>query len=249
MDFSPADDASYADQLDHYTDELARGGVDRLLPALTMGSTGDDVARYVENAVGERIRMLRDDTRLVALAIDGIESLIYRYVELVPRPDVRWGHREASDFLSWLATNWLATGPLDARAADFVAFQTAEFACLELAHRRQSALRAFHAALRDTVPHAPAARLTLNPARVWTQLSGRSLGRDDFELTPVLFAPRGEGVCQHAFRADHYECLMRLEIVADTTTFSQWQRDCALTTSAAIALVRDWHEKEIVAAM
>jgi len=237
---------TYADELDSYVEGLAAGHVENVLPALAAGSSRDDVARYVENAVGERARMLDEDTRLVALAFEDFGSLVIDYLRAVPRPNYCYGQREATAFLAWLAAR-----PLDTRQADFIAFQRAEFACLELAHLRQTELRKFRAAVVEPeqalarLQREPRAELVLSPVRDWTELSGRSLGRDDCERTPVLFAPLGGVIRHYAFRARVRRCLQTLESQC-VATLRGWQAACELSREEAIAIAHDWLKQEIV---
>jgi hypothetical protein len=244
---SPTERARYASELDGYVEELASGHVQCVLPGLADDSSLRDVARYVENAVGERARMLDEDTRLVALAFEDFGGLIVEYLQTVPRPKYRYGHREASDFLTWLAGK-----QLDPRQADFIAFQQAEFACLELAHHRQSALRQFRAIQADpaslltSVTDRLETKLVANPVFIWTQMSGRSFGRDDVERCRVLFAPCGEEILHHSLSEREQNALRALES-GDATTIGQWLAINQLSSDTARALLLDWLKKELVA--
>lgn len=240
-----ADEAAYRDQLDRYATDLAAGRVEQVLPDLVVGSGRGDVERYVENAVLERFRMLVEDTRLVALATPDIEPLVLEYLRLFPRQTFELGRREAPAFLFWLSR----TRKLTTRQADFVAFQQAEYACLTLAGNRQAEYRQFRRLLAASDPRSigPSTQLTLNPARVWSRLSGFALGERTAELRPVLFAPQGEQICHHALDDAQRLCLGRLEDAAPTT-LADWTGLCGMAPSMARELAVRLLEKEIVAA-
>lgn len=246
MDRAPI--AAYESQLARYAECLAAGQIHELLPDLAAGCDGDDVQRYVDNAVGERCRMLHQDSLLAALAYDDLAEKIAQYVHATPRTAYLHGQRETAAFLDWLARTTTPT----VQQADFLAYQRAEFACLELAHQKRTEYVRFCAARRDDtqatdfcLSHA-AGPILLNPVRVWSRLSGFAAGYDSAESVDALFLAQGEQIRHVCLDALAAERLRQLESLAPCSV-DDWAQACGLSADAARTQLERWQRENILA--
>ena len=238
----------YETQLSRYAQALAAGQIEPVLPDLVGGSGPADVQRYVDNAVGERVRMLVEDAQLVGLVVDGLETKALDYIQQTPRDAYEYGRRETPRFLNWLRD----TTPLSARQLDFVAYQLAEFACLELAYEcrdeylRFVAAREQQAAAQRCLHEIPNPLLHINPVRVWSQLAVAS-GADDSPIPrPTLFYAHGEQIQHATLDASRVACWRRLEEMAPCEP-SAWARAHGWPMVDAMTLAASWIEQGLIA--
>lgn len=238
---------AYESQLARYAKCLAAGQIHELLPDLATGCDGDDVQRYVDNAVGERCRMLHQDSLLVGLAYEDLADKIADYVHAAPRTAYLYGQRETPAFLDWLARTTTPT----IQQADFLAYQRAEFACLELAHHQRAEYVRFCAARRDDAQATVACLsntdglILLNPVRVWSRLSGFAAGHDSAESVDALFLAQGEQIRHVCFDPLAAERLRRLEALSPCSV-DDWAQACALSADAARIQLERWQSENIL---
>lgn len=238
---------AYDAQLSRYARALAAGRIGPVLPDLMDGSGPADVQRYVDNAEGERIRMLVEDAALVGLVLDDLEAQALDYVRHTPRGAYAFGRRETPQFLDWLR----ATSQLTFQQADFLAYQLAEFACLELAYQRrdeylrfvaacekQAAAQRGNALIRDPMLH-------VHPIRVWGRLSVATGNSESPCPRSTLFFARGEQIQHAAFDAYSADLLRQLETLAPCAP-SEWARACGLSAIDAVTLIALWIGQGIV---
>lgn len=180
----------YQEQLQRWVGALTTGDLREMYDALSEGEAGD-VRRFLDNGVGERRKLLRQELAFVALAFDDFEDLVSDYVRSMPQTAYDPARSDREQFLCWLRQTRLLT----AMQGDFVAYQEAEYAVAALARTRRPqhltfqrmATRARQRTARlDT---DSALLIHLNPIRMWTRLAlpGRDLGE-------VLFFAAGDRV-------------------------------------------------------
>ena len=88
---------------------------------MNRGCTTADVARYLENAMGERRRLLLEELSFVALAFDDFEQRVDQYLTETPRRTYAVTERGQERFLTWLwPDEW------NAPQRDFVTGQDAD---------------------------------------------------------------------------------------------------------------------------
>lgn len=238
----------YDAQLSRYAVALAAGRIEPVLTDLVDDSGAADVQRYVDNAVGERVRMLVEDSQLVGLVFPGLEAKAVQYVQETPRGAYEFGRRETPQFLDWLRCSTRLSG----QQSDFVAYQLAEFACLEIAHQRRDEYLRYVAALAE---HETARRdrkaiqkpeLLVNPVRVWGRPSASTQGETGGQPRPTLFYACREQIHHAAFDPPAASFLQRLATLAPCAP-SVWAGQCGLSAVTAVQLAGAWIAQGIVA--
>ncbi|MGD9645249.1 MAG: hypothetical protein AB7U73_06020 [Pirellulales bacterium] len=170
---STAPSESYAAQLARVSTALAAAQSRDVLEDITSDCGLGDVQRFVNNAVGERYRLLHEELAFVALAFDNFTQLVDEYLQATPRQTYALDSSDQERFLAWLRR----TRVLDARQSDFVGSQQAEYACLAKARENRLAHVAFQRSwtLSKQVTNGrqlePAQELQVNPIHVWSRLT------------------------------------------------------------------------------
>ena len=162
---------AYEQLLADWSEELGAGRVAAVLEHLTDDSTKQDVERFLENAIGERRRMLLEEVDLVGLAFEDFEQLIDDYLAETPRKAFELHEREPQRFLRWLRTRSMTP-----KQVDFVTYQESEYACYESARMNRkdhlSFQRLWNRSLElanETIELSNYA-LRANPTSVWSRL-------------------------------------------------------------------------------
>lgn len=226
---APSAQAKYQGQVTAWCDDLAAGCAAAVLPALVGRSDRRDVERYIENAVGERYRMLHEETRMLALAFPALDEQMVAYCHDTPRATYTYGERELVCFLRWLRRQ----GPLTPQQADFVTYHEAECACLALAWKDQQAHREFQrraadrASLCDGSIQSAAQRWQLNPIRVWACLSGAAVGLVGATMEHALFYAAGQEVRMLWLPVAEMQLVWQLELLA-SATLAEWSLACGV---------------------
>jgi hypothetical protein len=164
---------SYAEQLARVSTALAAAESSAVLGDITSACGLGDVQRFVDNAVGERFRLLTEELAFVALAFDDFEQLVDQYLRETPRQTYALDTSDQGRFLVWLQR----ARSLDGRQSDFITSQLAEYACLAKARENRPAHVAFQR-LRTLSKQAqgqrrrePNQELQVNPIHVWSRLT------------------------------------------------------------------------------
>jgi len=186
---------SYEQQLADWSEELGAGRIGVVLEHLTDESSQQDVERFLENAIGERRRMLLEEVDLVGLAFEDFELLIDDYLAVTPRRTFELHEREPQRFLRWLRTR-----PLTPKQLDFVTYQESEYACYELArtNRKDHLLfqRLWNRSLElasETIELSNYA-LRANPTSVWSRLEVATAAVISASCGNVVFLAAGTQV-------------------------------------------------------
>ena len=162
---------AYEQLLADWSEELGAGRIGVVLEHLTDDSSKQDVERFLENATGERRRMLLEEVDLVGLAFEDFEQLVDEYLAVTPRRTFELHEREPQRFLRWLRTQSLTP-----KQADFATYQESEYACYELARVRRQAHLSFQRLWNRSRELANEAIelsnyvLRTNPTSVWSRL-------------------------------------------------------------------------------
>jgi len=233
--------ADYEQQLCDWSNDLGAGRVETLLASLAAGSERADVERYVANAVGERIRMLIEETGLLAQAFPDLPALIERYVAAVPRITFSLCERELPRFLAFLRQS----RALDAQQADFVAYQQAECACLAIATDRPREYRQFQVRWRrqtvgENLPRVGMrSRLAINPIVQFATLSAISVGAENDASQEVAFYAH-QGAVQMFWRAAPGLLILRALIETPTLTLAACARLLGVAPAIVLSLANEW---------
>lgn len=235
----------YRERLTRWSASLAAGSPEALLEHLAEGSAADGIACYIENAVGERYRMLIEETRLLALAFEEFDSLVRRYLQEVPRATFDPDSRELARFLDWLE----ARIQLTPKQSDFLNYQRAECECLVLAARRRKEFVDFHRRRLSAEQSGPAnvadrQTIQVNPIRVWSHLSGIALGEQTEERQDVLFFALPNEIRMWTTAAPQLRLVRALEGIAPCT-FSAWQQISGAELAELRTLARQLCEQGI----
>ncbi len=181
---------SYAQQLARVSTALAATQCEGVLDDITSDCDVGDVQRFVDNAVGERFRLLTEELAFVALAFDEFEQLVDQYLCENPRQTFTLDTSDQERFLDWLR----CTRVLDGKQSDFVTSQLAEYACLAKARENRKSHVAFQQlwtlskqATREQRTE-PNQELQVNPIHVWSRLTivGSSAKPSDGDNTIFL---------------------------------------------------------------
>lgn len=224
----------YRDLIERLCGALAAGRGADIAEHVWERGAAEGIAEHLANAFGERIELLRRALRLVALAFDDFDSLIFEYMRQVPIATYHSGRSDAERFLDWLSRS----RSLTPKQQDFAAYRRAELTVERLARRRRAAHQQFQRLLaamagRATWQAVPGAAdvslprtaeawtIHLNPVRVWTRLSIFA-AETESGGAPVLFYPVGAGI--EAGRLDELQRRMLgdLEAVAPVE-MRDWQ--------------------------
>jgi len=162
--------STYAQQLARWADSLAAGRSEALLADLASGCNEADVARYLENAMGERRRLLLEELSFVALAFADFEQRVDQYLSETPRRTYAVTERDQERFLEWLRRD-----ELNAQQQDFVACQAAEYGCYRLAQKNRVAHLKFQRLAsqreqRNETTNDQHKTILVNPVHVWSRL-------------------------------------------------------------------------------
>ncbi len=187
---APQASVGYHEQLHDWVEALTTGDIRAVCDALAEGEA-DDVRRFLDNSVGERRKLLRQELALVALAFDDFDDLVCDYMRAVPQTAYDPACSDRQRFLCWLRR----VRPLTAMQGDFVAYQEAEYAVAALARTQRPRHLAFQGMATKARQQAArldadvTLRLHLNPIRIGTRLAlpGRDFGE-------VLFFAAGDRV-------------------------------------------------------
>jgi len=177
---------TYAQQLDRWAQSLAAGSSEALLADIAPSSSQNDIARYLENAMGERRRLLLEELSFVALAFDDFESLVDEYLGVTPRRTYGVSDRDQERFLEWLRHR-----PLNAQQQDFVTCQQAAYACYAMAQKNRVAHLNFQRLLREreqgTETKSERNTLLVNPVHVWSRLEVAMVNEGESQPGDVVF--------------------------------------------------------------
>lgn len=230
---------TYEQCLADWSDELAAARTRQVLGDLTGVCSVRDVERFLENAVGERRRMLSEEMDLVGLAFDDMERIIDEYVALTPRKTFELHEREPQRFLRWLRRL-----PLTPQQADYVTYQESEYACYELARTNRTAHLAFQRMrnqwvtkdfepldLSDCVLH-------LNPVCVWSQLEVAATVDGSAASGDVAFLAVDSRIEMLWLSSEQREFVKRLNVHAPTAWTACVDAQPRLKTNVVAAIVR-----------
>ena len=123
----------YPQQLARVSAALAAAQTQAILGDITPICGPGDVQRFVDNAVGERFRLISEELAFVGLAFDDFDRLIDQYLRETPRQTYALDQSDQERFLTWLRR----TRVLHAKQSDFVSHQEAEYACLAKARENR----------------------------------------------------------------------------------------------------------------
>lgn len=230
---------TYEQRLADWSDELAAAQTRHVLGDLTADCSERDVERFLENAVGERRRMLSEEMDLVGLAFDDMARLIDEYVALTPRKTFELHEREPQRFL-----RWLRRFPLTPQQADFVTYQESEYACYELARTNRRAHLAFQrlrnrCLSEDFEPLDPAdCLLHLNPVCVWSQLEVAATVDGSAASGDVAFLAIDTRIEMLWLSNEQRELVNRLNADVPTALTACVKNEPRLSSNAVAALVR-----------
>ena len=213
---------SYAAQLTRVSTALAAADCTAVLEDITSDCRLGDVQRFVDNAVGERFRLITEELEFVALAFDDFDKLVDRYLRETPRQTYSLDSSDQERFLIWLRNNCT----LDARQRDFVAHQEAEYACLAKARAHRVAHVAFQrlfalSKLAKEQRLEPNQELQVNPIHVWSRLT--IAGGDDgvHDRDNAIFVAVGQQVRSLWLSADQIEAVRDLARI-NRATLAEW---------------------------
>ena len=230
---------TYAQCLADWSDELAAARTHHVLGDLTVDCSARDVERFLENAVGERRRMLSEEMDLVGLAFDDMERLVDEYVALTPRKTFELHEREPQRFLRWLRRL-----PLTPQQVDYVTYQESEYACYELARTNRTAHLAFQrmrnqCVTEDFEPLDHADRLLyLNPVCVWSQLEVAATVDGSAASGDVAFIAIDSRIEMLWLSGEQRDFVARLNAHVPTTETAAAIVDTRLSLPAVNAMVR-----------
>lgn len=230
---------TYEQCLADWSDELAAARTRQVLGDLTADCSVRDVERFLENAVGERRRMLSEEMDLVGLAFDDMERLIDEYVALTPRKTFELHEREPQRFLRWLRRR-----PLTPQEADYVTYQESEYACYELARTNRTAHLAFQrlrnqCVTEDFEPLDYADYLLyLNPVCARSQLEVAASVDGSAASGDVAFIAIDSRIEMLWLSSEQQAFIKRLDAEAPTTWTTCVGAQPRLNTNVAAALVR-----------
>jgi hypothetical protein len=187
-----AEQDAYRTQLRRWARALARGEV--VHDGLAPGTSAEQVWLFVEGNLDKRHDMLAKLLTFLAGAFDGFDDLLDKYIATVPLAAQFTGSGDADGFLAWLERR----GGLAPEQHDLVACQRARFAILETARRDRRVHVRFQKRLARTercmgrLESGAPVRLHLNPIRVWTRFTTRTLVDEETTLPAdlVFFAVR-----------------------------------------------------------
>ncbi|MBA4106395.1 MAG: hypothetical protein C0485_11610 [Pirellula sp.] len=230
---------TYEQRLADWSDELAAARTRQVLGDLTADCSVRDVERFLENAVGERRRMLSEEMDLVGLAFDDMERLIDEYVALTPRKTFELHEREPQRFLRWLRRL-----PLTPQQADYVTYQESEYACYELARTNRTTHLAFQRLRNQCVTedfepldHADCL-LYLNPVCVWSQLEVAATVDGSAASGDVAFIAIDSRIEMLWLSGEQRDFVDRLNAHAPTTWTASANVDARPSLNAVNAMVR-----------
>lgn len=163
----------YPQQLARVSAALAAAQTQAILGDITPICGFGDVQRFVDNAVGERFRLISEELAFVALAFDGFDEIVDEYLRETPRQTYALDHSDQERFLGWLRS----TRELDAKQRDFIGHQEAEYACLAKAQKNRAGHVAFQRlwtlskqTQRETQEQTNQA-MQVNPIHVWSRMT------------------------------------------------------------------------------
>ncbi len=179
---------TYEQQLVRWSEALSAGRGDTVLDDLTSDCSPRDVERFLENANGERYRLLAEEMDLVALAFDDFDRLLDEYLRETPRQTFTLHERDQQRFLRWLRGRSLTP-----QQSDYVTYQETEYACYELARNHRAAHLEFQRAwsfsrqrIEGQLRRADC-RVLVNPVCVWARLEVATTTNDEPRTGDVIF--------------------------------------------------------------
>ncbi|MBX9792498.1 MAG: hypothetical protein K2Y37_26655 [Pirellulales bacterium] len=202
---------SYAEQLARVSTALAAADSSAVLANITNDSRLGDVQRFVDNAVGERFRLITEELEFVALAFDDFDEFVKRYLRETPRQTYSLDTSDQERFVAWLRNN----GALDTKQRDFVAHQQSEYGCLAKARENRSAHVAFQQLLAlsklamEQGRSEPNQTLQVNPIHVWSRLTIAG-GDDSLDGENTVFVAVGQQVRSLWLTADQIDAVRDL---------------------------------------
>jgi hypothetical protein len=213
----------YPQQLARVSAALAAANSEAILGDVTPICDVGDVQRFVDNAVGERFRLIREELAFVALAFDNFDELIDEYLRETPRRTFALDDSDQERFLAWLR----GTRELDAKQSDFIAHQEAEYACLAKAQKNRAGHVAFQRLLTlskqtQREPQEPTNQeMQVNPIHVWSRMTIA----DTQPTTPgednVLFLAVGQEIRSLWLNVEQIKAVRDL-ILHNATTLAAW---------------------------
>lgn len=216
--------SGYQQQLAHWSRALAAGQADGVADALAEPGMTANIVHYLDNAVGERIRLLTEELSFVALAFDDFDALVQEYLERVPRTTYRRDDSDPQRFLGWLANNHARTP----KQKSFVAYQEAEYRVHARARANRTAYLRFQelwARAGNRLEVDVRAKVHLNPTHAWAwmELPGQPAG------DVLLFASR-TAVRSHWLKPREAE-LIRTQADREPCTLEQWRQQAQQTNN------------------
>jgi len=186
----------YPQQLARVSAALAAAQTQAILGDITPNCGPGDVQRFVDNAVGERFRLISEELAFVALAFDGFDQLIERYLRETPRQTYALDQSDQERFLGWLRR----TRVLAAKQSDFVSHQEAEYACLTKARENRAGHVAFQrvwtlSKQTQREQQVPANQeMQVNPIHIWSRMTIADAQSNQPSEDNVLFLAVGQEV-------------------------------------------------------
>ena len=239
---------TYEQQLVCWSDSLSAGRADTVLDDLTGDCSTHDVERFLENAIGERYRLLTEELNLVALAFDDFDGLVGEYLREVPRRTFALHEREQQRFLRWLKDRSLTP-----QQSDFVTYQESEYACYELARQNRTAHLEFqrvwnHSRRRiEKQSQLTNGVIRVNPVCVWTRLEVATVADDESRSGDVVFLAVGTQVRSLWLTNTQYSAAQYL-ISHNPTTLTAWKASIPqMNTEGHDTLCRELVEGGLVA--
>lgn len=213
----------YPQQLTRVSAALAAANSEAILGDITPICGLGDVQRFVDNAVGERFRLISEELAFVALAFDGFDGLIDAYLRETPRQTYALDASDQERFLGWLRS----TREFDAKQSDFIAHQEAEYACLAKAQKTRAGHVAFQRLwtlskqTQREQQEQTNQEVQVNPIHVWSRMTIADTqpimpGEDN-----VLFLAVGQEIRSLWLEAEQIKAVRDLTL-HNPTTLAAW---------------------------
>jgi hypothetical protein len=186
----------YPQQLTRVSAALAAAKSEAILADIMPICGLGDVQRFIDNAVGERFRLISEELAFVALAFEGFDRLIDQYLRENPRQTYALDHSDQERFLGWLRSTYV----LDAKQSDFIAHQEAEYACLAKAQKNREGHVAFQRLwtlskqTQREQQEQTNQEMQVNPIHVWSRMTIANVQSIQSSEANVLFLAVGQEV-------------------------------------------------------
>lgn len=239
---SPLTTIKYAANLQRWSQALSVGNDQELAPELALGTAGD-IARFRQNALGERFRLLCEELAFAGLAFDDFPALIKRYLHEQPQLAFNPDHSDRERCLAWLK----ASQPLTVQQLNFIEYQLAEYACLRLARRARAAHVWFQRLRQEAAGRVTprSARWRVNPIRVWSWLSAPRPDGSDLRERDVVFFAANEQILSLGCSPEERRWLGALEAAHDDT-LGDWAARVGVDSSELANSAEAWRQAGLI---